>query len=490
MNENARTRILWSLAIGFLALLLFYRLFISFSYKQELVNGESNNIWNALNVAHGKPMYSNPEDLPLEVFQYTPMSQLPIVFFASILDSDSSDYLYRNSVFGRLTVLLYNLLTGYIIYLILIRFYNTDKFTAGLGSLLFFSTLSHPAFAIRPDAFLLLANVCLAYGFVSALLEARTNRLYLMSFLVGMAMLIKQDAFFIMGPVGLFLLMYWRKKELFFSSLFFIAGVFFFFGLAHLLFGEYFFYSVTKGIQMKSSLSQAISVFDRAISLYGFQFAFSLIVACYFLVFKRDNQKVLLLSLFNLVYMFLGFAASFKPGSWVNYYTLFILFGSVSLIHFFHTNVKIPNSKQFLLVMVLLVGGIFWSRQVYFYTLPYLKYAESKAEYEAVYRTSVKIKKVLELNKDDRIIIAHPLLRNFLFNHSIMVNTEYYGISGFNYDKFRSDENKKINYIIALEKELDIIKMLGTTFHVDFDSFLPIQKIDNFIIYRKNAKLP
>jgi hypothetical protein len=490
LKETAERRLLWALALGFFAAILVYRLTIAFSYKQELINGESNNIWNAMNVAHGKPIYSNPEELPLEVFQYTPVSQLPVIVFAKLFNSESKDYLYRISLFGRLTVLFYNLITGYLLFLLLSTIFHVEKFTAFLGALLFFSTLSHPNFSIRPDALLLLVNVALSFGFFTALLHNRNKMLYLMSFLVGFSMLIKQDAFFIMGPVGLFLLFYRKWKELVITSAVFFLGVVFFFALAHGIFGEYFFYSVTKGIQMKSSISQAILVFDRALSLYGFQFIFSLVVAVYLCAFERKNQKLVLLSLFTAVYALLGFASSLKPGSWVNYYTFFILFGSLLSVVFFHRFLNQFRASYFLILAVIITGGVFWFRQIYFYTLPYLKDSGPKADYAAVYNASVKIKNVLELKKGDHVIIANQLLRTFLFEYSVMVNTEYYGLSGFNYDKFRAKNDKEVDYIIASTEEAGIISFLSSTFEIETTSYLPVQEINNFIIYGKEGKLP
>ena len=486
-NETAKRRLLWAAAMFFLVLLLVYRLVIAFSYKQELTNGESNNLWNAMNAAHGKALYSDPEELPLEVFQYTPLSQLPVILFASIFDSESPNYLYHISLFGRLAALCYNLLTGYIIYVLLIRIYVADRLTAFLGSLLFFSTLTHPNFAIRPDALLLITVMLLALGFIQALLKEQWKALYLLSFLVGLAMLVKQDAFFVMGPVGFFLLVYRKWKAFLLSSFFFLAGVVFFFSLAHIVFGPHFFYSVTKGIQMKSSASQAILVFDRAISLFGLPFILSLLIAGYIVFFERTDRKMVLLSLFTAGYAVLGFASSFKPGSWVNYYTFFILFGSVLSVVFFQGLFKESRFPYFITLFVLLVGGIFWFRQVYFYTLPYLKGTEAKKEYEATYIVSEKIKKELNLTGDDNIFVANQLIRTFLFTHSVLVNTEYYGVSNFNYEKFKAKENKNIRYIIASEEEIGGIDFLYNTFNLGLDSFKPIIQIDKFIIYKKDG---
>jgi hypothetical protein len=195
-------------------------------------------------------------------------------------------------------------------------------------------------------------------------------------------------------------------------------------------------------------------------------------------------------SLFTAVYALLGFASSLKPGSWVNYYTFFILFGSLLSVVFFHRFLNQFRASYFLILAVIITGGVFWFRQIYFYTLPYLKDSGPKADYAAVYNASVKIKNVLELKKGDHVIIANQLLRTFLFEYSVMVNTEYYGLSGFNYDKFRAKNDKEVDYIIASTEEAGIISFLSSTFEIETTSYLPVQEINNFIIYGKEGKLP
>ena len=408
-----------------------------------------------------------------------------MILFASIFDAESPEYLYRVSLFGRLAALCYNLLTGYIIYVLLIRIYVVDRLTAFLGSLLFFSTLTHPNFAIRPDALLIITVMLLALGFIQALLKEQWKALYVLSFLVGLAMLVKQDAFFVMGPVGFFLLVYRKWKALILSSFLFLAGAVFFFSLAHIVFGPHFLYSVTKGIQMKSSASQAILVFDRAISLFGLPFLLSLLIAGYIVFFERTDRKMVLLSLFTAGYAVLGFASSFKPGSWVNYYTFFILFGSVLSVVFFQGLFKESRFPYFITLFVLLVGGIFWFRQVYFYTLPYLKGTEAKQEYEAIYTVSEKTKKELKLTEDDHVLVANQLLRNFLFINSVMVNTEYYGISSFDYSKFIHAADKKVKYLIASDSEMPIIQDVSGRFNLSFESYTAFSTIGDFRIFKK-----
>jgi hypothetical protein len=137
------------------AIYIIYRLLICFNYQPELCNGESNNVWKSLSVANGEGLYNDPEKLPLEVFQYTPLFEFPVIFIAKILDKSSPDYLANVTMLGRLFVLVLNLLLTFIISKICFQFLSIDKiksYACGLTSLLL---LTHPIYAIRPDSTLL-----------------------------------------------------------------------------------------------------------------------------------------------------------------------------------------------------------------------------------------------------------------------------------------------------------------------------------------------
>ena len=90
------------LLLGLFLVLIVYRLLICFNYTTELCVGETNNIWSAMNVAHGKQMYTHPEVSPFEIFQYTPVSQFPIILGSKLFNSNSINYSYSVLVFGTL----------------------------------------------------------------------------------------------------------------------------------------------------------------------------------------------------------------------------------------------------------------------------------------------------------------------------------------------------------------------------------------------------
>jgi hypothetical protein len=153
-----------------------------------------------MNVAHGKPIYSNPEALPLEVFQYTPLSQIPIICYAYLLDDTSPFYLYWITVLGRLTALAANCITAWLIYRLLKVVFQIPSNLAFAGGIMVLASFTHAAFAVRPDALTLLVTTWISIGFFRAIHSDKQRNLIVFSFLTAFAVLFKQDAFFLLVP--------------------------------------------------------------------------------------------------------------------------------------------------------------------------------------------------------------------------------------------------------------------------------------------------
>ena len=187
-------------------IILLYRLNICISFKPEISVGETNNIWNALSVANGKPMYSNPEDTPFEIFQYTPYSQIPIIGASYILNNNSNNYYYQVMVIGRLLSLLFNVLTFFFVYKIMYNQLKTRNEIAKWAALFGFCILTHLSFSIRPDALAILLTVASIYLFGKAYFN-ETYKAYLLSgVFLSISFYTKQDSALIIFALGLILL--------------------------------------------------------------------------------------------------------------------------------------------------------------------------------------------------------------------------------------------------------------------------------------------
>lgn len=434
-----------------------------------------------MNVAHGKPIYSNPEVLPLEVFQYTPLSQFPLIAYAYLLDDSSPYYLYWLTVLGRLTSLLANILTVVFLYRLLRRGFQVNKHPAFATVVLCFATLTHSAFAIRPDAMTLAVTTAISVGMFEAIQNENTRRIWLLSGLTAIAVLFKQDAFFLLFPVGLFLLIERKWTTLIGGILAFLVGLGLSLGLGHLLFGPYFLYSVTRGIQNPGSLSQAINTFDKAMSLFGPQIIVGISIALYFLTQKNRDRLITLLCLFVVCYVGLGFLGSMKVGAWVNYYSPAILWVSILMGIGLSKMGSVLSATSF----ALLASSFFSFRQIYFYTMPFVRSPQAKQEYLSKWDSSQKIRNELRLSPSVKSVIIDQLIRNFLFENSVMVNMEYYGVSQFDYSFVRKDSKNPLKYVIYSESEESTIHYLNEQFSFKIQHFKPLRKIDQYTVYAR-----
>ena len=473
-----------------LTILLIYRITICFSYLPELSNGESNNIWKAINVANGKPIYTNPEELPLEVFQYTPISQLPIIGIAKLLNKESVDYVYLVTVYGRLYELFANILLVILIYHISIKYLGNSKHTSITSALLILSLFTNPAFTVRPDATLLLLLVLSIWSYLKMEQSHQIKWTFITSFFIITCFYTKQDGILIAGPMAIRLISLKKWKQFFSVSLISVGVLIGLVAISPYVFGEHFFTCVFKGLKNTSSIKQIIGVFDRAYGFYMIHFVLGLICSIYFLI-KNRKDTIALFAIASIFYFFVAFATSSKSGSWVNYYTPYIIFSTI-VIFYFLTSLSFKKEMLPTLLttsIAIIIASLFIFKQIYVYTSPFIKKNNGKAVYLTHFKNIINIKSKLRINNTDNILTINQLDRNFLAENSIMINTEYYNYASYSYQNFKSNPSKNIDYIIYQEKDKPTLDYLLQFFKVKKENFKLI-RMSNYIIlqYKKNIE--
>jgi hypothetical protein len=441
--------ILWFLII------LVYRLTICFSYKPELTNGESNNIWKAINVAAGKNIYNDPEKLPIEVFQYNPLSELPIIGFAKLFDNQSQNYLYNITSAGRCYQLICSLFLAFLIYKLCSVVFKISKTSSILASLSSITFLTTTAFTIRPDATLLVFLFACVYTFGLYIKSEQKKWLLITSLLILLSFLTKQDGIFVAFPIGLYLLIFkqWKQLLIFSGStlLFLIVTLY----SLHSIFGYFYWINTFKGLKNTMSIHQMIAVFDRANSFFGFFIVTGVVLSIYNLF--KGAKTLKFYSLINLFYLIISLGISTKIGSWVNYYTpnviitILLIFGTLYTIRFKNNN----ELKYIIYGYITISSLIFLSLQVYNYTIPFIKSHEQ--EYKNVYNDYKKLKNEFPLAKNEFIFTPTPLLRNFYALNNCMINTEYYNQASYNYYDFKIDDKENLKYIISKKEEILLV---------------------------------
>ena len=466
-------------------LVIAYRLLLCFSYKLELSVGEANNIWNALSVANGKIMYSNPENTPFEILQYTPYSQLPIILISSFLNKDYTNYYYV-IVFGRVLSLIYNILTFVFLYKLMNSSLKIDTLIAKWTSFLGFSILTHLSFSIRPDALGLLFTILSLHLYTKAYFKSNYKYLVISSVLFSFCFYIKQDSFLIIFILGLILLIRKQFKSFLIFTLSFCLVFSMISVINRIIFGEFFFYSILGGVNNGISISRAIDVFERYITFYGFLFFIGLF--CSFYITKINQwleYRLYLVSLFAFSIL-LAFLSSLKNGSWINYYTL-VNICSIVVISFLVNYVYIYGRKKEIIFSLKSITTIFilyfLYQQIYHYTSPFMKYSESKKYHENLTHQFHSLKMSIS-NKEIPIYTSNPDLKLYFFKNIIFPNYEFYPVSSFSKKSYSHlPDNQQISLIVLDQPYLYYLN--GSPFNefkIDKSKFKVVNNNSNFVV--------
>ena len=452
--------------------LLIYRLLVSFSYKHELTNGETNNIWKAINVSQGKSIYNDPENLPLDVFQYTPISEFPVIFFAKILNQHSINYVYWITVLGRLYQIACNFFLGVILYKIAIKILTLNKINALLIVLTSISLLTTTAFTIRPDATALITLFATIYFYgLSIQQNFNVKSIFFVSCLIVLNFFCKQDGIFIAIPIGIHLILQRKWKALFFTIIFSVGILLSMLLLAFFTSGKFFFINTILGLKNTMSLFQLLAVFNRAFTFYGFFICIGLVLGIKY-CFKYKIITIHFIGILAVFYFLLALATSTKIGSWVNYYTPFVMISIVLGIYYMENKTLKIKIITFVRYSFILLSFIYLYSQLYNYTYPFIKFsANNEKYYLSKYNEFEYLKKKYKIRQNDNIIVTNHLLRNFFAENSIMVNIEYYNQASYSYKRFKKDSNKDIKYIIFNKSEKLGVDFLVNYFHVNLSQY-------------------
>ena len=464
-------------------ILLVYRLLICFSFKSELANGESNNVWKAISVAEGKNFYNDPEKFPVEVFPYNPISELPLITAAKFFNSKDVDYVYKVTVAGRCYQLICTILLACLIYSVCRKIFNIEFRPSLIATLISITMLTSLAFTIRPDSTMLLFLFSSIYTF-SLFLKHNLRKWMLFSVVfIVLSFLAKQDGVFIVAPFSMLLLYTKRYKDLFIFVLQFLTILALTILGLYVVFGDLYFVNAFLGIKNTMSFPQFVAVFDRANSFFGF-FIISGIVLSLFNLFKGT----LFLKLFSFLYLFyfvLSIATSFKLGSWVNYYTPNVI---LSILVLFATLVNYKELNNVLLhkliwLKLTLLSFVYIVLQCYNYTYPFLK--PTKDQYYKTFDEYRVLNRRFPIQKNNFVFVPTPLLKNFYALNNSFLNIEYYTYASFKYHRIKSGNTKKLKIIICKKNEYWIVQNISNFFALNLNDFSKYNFKDYIVFYRK-----
>ncbi len=475
----------------FFSFILFYRLFICINYNPELSVGETNNIWNALNVANGKPLYTNPEDTPFEIFQYTPLSQLPVIAAAKYFNSTSENYAYYVMVLGRLFSLIFNILTFYIVYITLKNSLNVSRTLSLAAAITGFGLLTHLAFAIRPDAMSLFLTILSVCFFSKAYFQKQYSYYIYCGVTFGISFFAKQDSFLILSALGLFLLINKSWKELLTLAVSFLVSFVSLLFIFKVVFGNFFLFSIVGGLSQGYSAVQAYDVFKRFLTFYGVLLCIG--ITGIFVLVKNvlPEKRGFFLLILCMVSFLIAASSSLKLGSWMNYYTPFVIYVIILVYYVINYLTQKNNRRQIETIIVcatIIYISVFLYLQVFHYTAPFLKYSESKKKYASIAEKFNDFKKEVEAN-NSIVFTFDKRIKLLLFKNTIFPNTEYYHHTLFSYDGYNklNDKQKLAYYIFDSNLNGEQLSALNY-YKVPLSSFIVKEKKMNYVIYKYNPQ--
>lgn len=421
----------------FIALVLGYfatRIMFVLSYNIELMNGETNNVWNILNVLNGRSLYMDPSEKPYEIFQYTPLSQLLYIGILKILNISDLVGIYRVL---RVLNLIINLFASFYSYFLFKKTIKIRKDICLWLSFLGLLLLTTQNWVIRPDALATLLTFIAVGVSYTAIYKNSFRYLSISGFITAVAVFCKQDAIqlvFII-PVAFLLL---RKFK--FGMYYFIistAFILLLFYLFRFLFGDVFVVSVIGGLNNGISFLDAFSIVNYYFQIYSIYPIIVITLALYVLFNKNDsNITYLALLVFGTFVFALG--TSLKPGAWINYFTMFNLTG----VLFISSLLKVYSRIALLKFLYLFFGFYFFTGIFFHYITPALSF--NNEEMVIKEKQSNKIRDLM--SSDDHLYTNDNSIKLFLFDKTIFPNHEYYGVSKFKYNNIR--EIKEHLYIL------------------------------------------
>jgi hypothetical protein len=468
---------------GWVFILLVYRLLICFSFKSELANGESNNVWKAISIASGKHFYNNPEEFPLEVFQYNPISELPLIAAAKFFNSKDVNYVYNVTVAGRCYQLLCTMLLSSLIYSICRKIFHREFRPSLIATLISITMLTPLAFTIRPDSTMLLFLFSSIYAFSLFLKHNIRKWMFLSIIFIVLSFLAKQDGVFIVAPFSILLLFTKRYNDLFIFVLQFLTILALTVLGLYVVFGDFYFVNTFLGIKNTMSFPQFVAVFDRANSFFGF-FIISGIIMSIFNLF-RGTLLLKLFSVLYLFYFFLSIATSFKLGSWVNYYTpnviLSILLMFATLFNYNELNSVLLHKLIWL--KLTLLSFVYIVLQCYNYTYPFLK--QTKHQYYKTFGEYRALNSCFPIQKNNFVFVPTPILKNFYAVNNSFLNIEYYNYASFKYQNIKSGKTENLKLIICKKNEFWIVQNISNFFALNLNHYSKYNFRDYIVFYRK-----
>ena len=352
MNEKQLGKTIWYLLLAFSTLMLINKILLVFTYRFEIAGLEPYFSYLVLKVNSGQ-LFTNPEQFPFIVTQYSPLYFYVVNAFAEVLQWLGIHEVRAVYIVGRGINLMANLVTCLLVYRLFKRYLKLDKKWAFLVSMVVFNLFINHNIGVRTDS---LKILFLSAMFIQLLIIIKAQSLSnWISFTVFaiLALLCKQDALVpvLMALLILFSYKYYVKSIVFGAVVGLVSGLTIL-GLCNWKF-EILTLNLLGGISQGMNLNWWLDIVRLNYLTFAVQLFF-LIVGVKWLISKKYNF-VWILSL--VVIYVAAFMALFKWGSNFNYFIEFQIISAVLVLYITFAS----NTNHFKWLTLVCFAAIFFN---------------------------------------------------------------------------------------------------------------------------------
>lgn len=301
-------------------IILFTKIYISFSYSSDLAGIEEATYYNMHKLfVYGKLYYTSPDAFPYTITPHTPFYYYFITSVAKLFFNGAHEEMYLNYVFGRLVSLFFVCCALFFVFKTL-RKLNVSNVLAFVLVLFVFLTLDNHVFSMRPDGLKLFISCLYFYFVVQYILSPNQKLLILLASIVSIGFFVKQDEILISVVVSIILLYNKKYKELIVYNVF-IGIVLLTINFILFKIEPFYFENVFFAVAELKGFTHFLEILHIYL-IYKYYYIIILFLLI-LLITKIENKSLIPLYLSAVVLFMFSIIISNKWGSSTTYYTDF-----------------------------------------------------------------------------------------------------------------------------------------------------------------------
>ncbi|MCC6582286.1 MAG: glycosyltransferase family 39 protein [Chitinophagales bacterium] len=486
-----------------IAVLLYIRLKLVFSYSLDLVGLEYYFIHIVQQLSAGQGIYPNPEALPYANCLYTPVYFYIYRIAVSCLQINVFNDIYILLVLGRILSIIF--VMAQIVYLIKFARLFTKSRIIQIAAVAFYLLLiTEMMFAVRPDSLKVFFFMVFVYHLLLYVDRTATLKDGIICIAAAaFAVYTKQDISVHISFCFITALLLSRNKKIIglFSAFLVICGGAFFISIG--FYGKYFFHNIVFfNIQSVTNLSTSFNIFFISISIFRtFPFLVLTVLNARILVKSNAHTKEKFICIYAVLLYFLAHLSMLRAGSNFNYTFELIVLLILNLVVFcsiyknkiLEKRISATLTTAFFIFFYVVINGIIGN-----YAYKSEKEKNRKEEYTKIMESRKEIKETIGnayaffpntlysvFYIDKHIILGHDMhLDRFIklyftfdlpFNIDIKSKLPY--INTTEYDKNFTDGT--ITYVIT-----DNTKKSAEHVAFYYPAYKYYKTIDNMILYK------